>query len=686
MSITSIDKLKSYFKTGAKPTQEQFHALLDSYIHKSEDTSYILQGLAGATFMGVATPDSVPPVPTQKVFYIANEVGSYPNYGGLAVADGEIAFFTYNGSWSKVALGDVAKKSYVDEKVGELEAETKLLTSYNYFSDQSELSDGYINPDGFISENTQCSITPYIQVKAGQKWRYDGRTGVSHKAVWGYAGAMKIPIVEGLRDPMTADFTIPDGVETIRAWSWKDAPTKSLLCKDTMAFKALQLSLSQEENIVELQKNSSKKILISKNLFNLSKSIDGYYVDYSTGVRIANTEFFVSEYIQIKPNTSYIMNITQQVAFYNSNKQYVSGIMAVKEGVSFTSPDEAAYIVICYYIALKNSVVLNEGTIVIKEPYALGFDDIYIRKENILGLQESTTSITKVIATRNTADYNSIRDLMDKLSLTADESHKFQIIIPKGRWFESDIKGHPHIELIGEDKDETILYCDGTSNNLTPADYSYSAYANRPLSEIDYNYKHCVFVRDNIHLENLTIEVNNAKYCIHCDKTGKRKGFFRNCKCVTFNEVNAALGMGIWGNQSFEFESCEFVRKVGAAYCVYLHNWNNQDSTSSVKFKNCYFSHDYILITELGSEYSCSVNLNNCVSGVDSPIIKCGVEKKSNGESYWVNPSTGETVTDLKLVPYSIKINYIGTEIAGISQNNRPQILEYVIGKNKKIL
>lgn len=121
MSITSLDKLKSYFKTGAKPTQEQFHALLDSYIHKGEDTAYILKGLEGATFMGVATPDSVPPVPTQKVFYIANEVGAYPNYGGLSVADGEIAFFTYNGSWSKVALEDVAKKSEIEKKITELE-------------------------------------------------------------------------------------------------------------------------------------------------------------------------------------------------------------------------------------------------------------------------------------------------------------------------------------------------------------------------------------------------------------------------------------------------------------------------------------------------------------------------------------------------------------------------------------
>lgn len=68
-------------------------------------------------FRGVATPDGEPITDDTNVFYVANTVGTYPYYGSLSVADGEIAMFCYNGSWSKVALGDVAKKS---EVVGKL--------------------------------------------------------------------------------------------------------------------------------------------------------------------------------------------------------------------------------------------------------------------------------------------------------------------------------------------------------------------------------------------------------------------------------------------------------------------------------------------------------------------------------------------------------------------------------------
>jgi hypothetical protein len=83
-------------------------------------------------FRGVATPDGEPITDDTNVFYVANTVGTYPNYGGLAVADGEIAFFTYNGSWSKVALGDVASKSEVKAKFTELSSQVIFdVSEYN---------------------------------------------------------------------------------------------------------------------------------------------------------------------------------------------------------------------------------------------------------------------------------------------------------------------------------------------------------------------------------------------------------------------------------------------------------------------------------------------------------------------------------------------------------------------------
>lgn len=81
-------------------------------------------------FRGVATPDGEPITDDTNVFYVANIVGAYQNYGGLSVADGEIAFFTYNGSWRKVALEDIARKSEVEEKVAELGSKYSISGTY----------------------------------------------------------------------------------------------------------------------------------------------------------------------------------------------------------------------------------------------------------------------------------------------------------------------------------------------------------------------------------------------------------------------------------------------------------------------------------------------------------------------------------------------------------------------------
>lgn len=151
MSKASIETLKRWFSLGKKPTQEQFWDWIDSYVHKDEDTSYILKGLEGATFMGVATPDRVPSVPTQKVFYIANEVGVYPNYGGLTVADGEIAFFTYNGSWGKTALEDVVSHNILNTGLQNAIREVFINESHLCNYDSDDIFVGYVKSDKYNS-------------------------------------------------------------------------------------------------------------------------------------------------------------------------------------------------------------------------------------------------------------------------------------------------------------------------------------------------------------------------------------------------------------------------------------------------------------------------------------------------------------------------------------------------------
>lgn len=61
-------------------------------------------GKSGMLCNGVCDGNTVPPVaPDSNIFYIA-PTGTYSNFGGLTVADGEWAIFIYNGSWQKQSV------------------------------------------------------------------------------------------------------------------------------------------------------------------------------------------------------------------------------------------------------------------------------------------------------------------------------------------------------------------------------------------------------------------------------------------------------------------------------------------------------------------------------------------------------------------------------------------------------
>ena len=64
--------------------------------------SIINQVGKNATFAGMATPGTTPGTPDGNVFYLATVPGSYPNFGGAQVEDGELTFLRWsNGQWYK---------------------------------------------------------------------------------------------------------------------------------------------------------------------------------------------------------------------------------------------------------------------------------------------------------------------------------------------------------------------------------------------------------------------------------------------------------------------------------------------------------------------------------------------------------------------------------------------------------
>ena len=65
----------------------------------------------GYQYAGIATPATNPGTPDQNVFYIASTAGTYTNFNGLVLTDGEIAILKYNGAWAKDSTGAATKES-----------------------------------------------------------------------------------------------------------------------------------------------------------------------------------------------------------------------------------------------------------------------------------------------------------------------------------------------------------------------------------------------------------------------------------------------------------------------------------------------------------------------------------------------------------------------------------------------
>lgn len=122
----------------------------------------------GFQYMGVATVSTNPGTPDQRVFYLATEPGTYTNFGGLVVNDGECAILKYSTSWSKETTGFAAQ------------AETNRLLGL--------ISNLQFTIDGEISEsftgNLRLNGIKRFNLLAGRKYTFKATLVSSISAVF----------------------------------------------------------------------------------------------------------------------------------------------------------------------------------------------------------------------------------------------------------------------------------------------------------------------------------------------------------------------------------------------------------------------------------------------------------------------------------------------------------------------
>ena len=77
---------------------------------------------AGYLYAGIATPTTNPGTPEGPVFYIANDKGTYTNFGGINVTEEEVVVLYYDTIWHKNATGIAS-----NDKLTELESDVDNL-------------------------------------------------------------------------------------------------------------------------------------------------------------------------------------------------------------------------------------------------------------------------------------------------------------------------------------------------------------------------------------------------------------------------------------------------------------------------------------------------------------------------------------------------------------------------------
>ncbi|PGU29601.1 hypothetical protein COD66_23130 [Bacillus cereus] len=142
--------------------------------------------------------------------------------------------------------------------------------------------------------------------------------------------------------------------------------------KEKMAEGAVSTSIIDEksvtatkidEKIVDIRHLATPVTYVtpSKNLIDKTRLKSGYYIGAGTGNENPNSSYSASDFTLIKPLWPYTLSPADQLAFYDKNKKYLSGITGIAATKTFTSPSDAYYIRVTILKGNENKVQLEEG-------------------------------------------------------------------------------------------------------------------------------------------------------------------------------------------------------------------------------------------------------------------------------------------------------------------------------------
>lgn len=342
------------------------------------DVAKTLAGLmaAGYRFIGVATPTTNPGTPNQNVFYIAGTDGTYINFGGITLSEGETAILKYNGSWLREALPipSIARAEQIEKNIWdtqhgqEREIDLSLLAYANkYVGADGKWQSGYNSCMLVVAEGNNVLIKAndnlgaIISVLKECNW---GNITVGNDVKFSAQYPNRVVIQPG----KSVAFPIPNDalaicIQLTRA-SGDSTPSY-------VGFQYDKLSIENalnSQSFAPISNSALTKLLLFHDTLSIidiislaTKTWDGHYISYNTNYYVDRT-YAVTKLLPVTPGEHYFVkansNYSALIAFLKSDTIFdgnrpdfcdncLSFSIPVDQTEILHVPEDAVYMAVC---------------------------------------------------------------------------------------------------------------------------------------------------------------------------------------------------------------------------------------------------------------------------------------------------------------------------------------------------
>lgn len=213
------------------------------------------------------------------------------------------------------------------------------------------------------------------------------------------------------------------------------------------------------------------------------------------------------------------------------------------------------------------------------------------------------------IITVDAAGGGDVTTIRAALALTgsATQARPYTVYVRNGTYNELQLTIGDWVTVEGQSRDGVIMISDGLRTDIDPV--SGQRYCDMLESD-----KHGFWMTSASTLRNMTIIVNDVKYCQHSDGSGAWSMSVENC--IMRSSTGFPVGVGLHASQHITWTDCVFeYTGAGTVQGLLLHNWNEQAAACSATLVRCSsVSCAIAILTELGSEQSDLIKFDACTS------------------------------------------------------------------------